>query len=350
MSSPTSFNKFRRGPRKAVRVSTEELVNHRPLLEDGLPLLFEPAGDHINLGSWVEGNRQLIDSKLVEHGALLFRGFGLDGADDFYAAAETLSPDLLDYTERAAPRHQVGSQKVFTSTEFPADQVIPLHHEMSYSHNWPTRLFFFCAQPPAARGCTPLADDRKVVKLLDAEIKAEFLDKGVMYVRNYGEGVDMSWREVFQTEDRAEVEAYCRASHMEWEWRDGDRLRTRARRQVTATHPVTGETLWFNHAHMFHQSNLEPEVREALLSEFAPDELPRNAFFGDGSPIPAEHLEHVRGVYNDVAVTFPWQKGDLLVVDNFLASHGRESFEGPRKILVVMAELYTGADARASRS
>jgi len=162
-----------------------------------------------------------------------------------------------------------------------------------------------------------------------------------MYIRNYGEGVDLPWREVFQTEDRAEVEAYCREAGMEVQWRDGDRLQTRAVRQVLATHPETGDTLWFNHAHLFHMSNLQPAVREALLSEFAPDELPRNAFHADGSAIDEADVTHVRELYEEVAVRFPWQQGDLLLVDNFLASHGRESFGGQRSILVAMADLYT---------
>jgi alpha-ketoglutarate-dependent taurine dioxygenase len=52
-------------------------------------------------------------------------------------------------------------------------------------------------------------------------------------------------------------------------------------------------------------------------------------------------LDEIREVYRKAAVTFTWEKGDILMLDNFLASHGRESFVGPRKILVAMAELFT---------
>jgi len=128
---------------------------------------------------------------------------------------------------------------------------------------------------------------------------------------------------------------------MEVEWRDGDRLRTRAIRQVVVAHPRTGETVWFNHAHMFHLSNLEPAVREALLSEFREDELPRNAFYGDGSAIETSILDEIRELYRQTAISFPWRQGDILMLDNFLASHGREPYLGPRKILVAMADLFT---------
>ncbi|HKG15724.1 MAG TPA: TauD/TfdA family dioxygenase, partial [Pyrinomonadaceae bacterium] len=230
---------------------------------------------------------------------------------------------------------------VYTSTEFPADQHIPLHHEMSYSHNWPTKIWFHCAQPPALGGETPIADDRKVYRLLDPAVVETFKRKKVMYTRNYGEGVDLTWQEAFQTTSRAEVEAYCRGARTEFEWRDGDRLRTRQVRQAVAVHPALGVELWFNHAHMFHSSNLEPAVRESLRAEFGEEDMPRNAFYGDGSPIEDSVLEEVRGVYRENSVSFTWRRGDVLMLDNFLCSHGRAPFDGPRKILVAMAELYT---------
>lgn len=333
------------GRRRAVKFSDATLV--KTVYLDGdegrFPLVYEPGAPGVNLVAWAESHRGLILSELLKHGAVLFRDFGLDSVERFEELARVVTPELMDYYERAAPRLSVG-RNVYTSTEYPPEHAIPLHHEMSYSHNWPSKIWFYCAQPARRGGATPIADDRKVFRLLDNELKECFLRKRVMYVRNYGEGLDLSWREAFQTDDRAVVEEYCRQARMSCEWRAGDRLRTRAVRQVIATHPQTGETLWFNHAHMFHVSNVEPEVRAALLSQFAEDELPRNAFYGDGSPLEADVLAEIRRVYNDAAVRFPWRAGDVLLLDNFLASHGREPFEGPRRVLVAMAELYTNQD------
>ena len=335
-------------PRRTVRLSQQELVRVRPLDRSGdRPFLLEvePAAEGVDLVAWIEAQRGLVEEKLFEHGALFFRGFAVATAEQFQGAAKAAFAELLDYRERAAPRHEV-SANVYTSTEFPPDQRIPLHHEMSYSHNWPAKLAFFCVEPAPEGGRTPLADDRRVIHLLDPEVKRPLLERRVMYVRNFGGGVDFAWQEAFQTSSRERVEEYCRRAHMEVEWLGGDRLRTRAVRQVTAAHPRSGETVWFNHAHLFHSSSLDPAVREALLAQFAPDELPRNALYGDGSPIEDAVVEHVREVYERAAVRFTWQVGDVLLIDNFLVSHGRERFRGPRRILVSMGELYTAPELR----
>jgi alpha-ketoglutarate-dependent taurine dioxygenase len=335
------FEKFKSGGRKSIRLSEERLIKTSLLDEEGkFGLVVEPGADGVNLIAWAGGNLAFIDQQLIRYGAILFRGFKVAAVSQFREFAGAVSRELLSYNERAAPRVQVG-EAVYTSTEYPADQYIPLHHEMSYSHNWPEKIFFYCVEPAQQHGRTPVADDRKIFRLLPPLIKGRFMDKKLMYVRNYGEGVDMSWQDAFQTNDKTVVEQYCREARMEVEWREGDRLRTRAIRQVVVAHPRTGETVWFNHAHMFHLSNLEPAVREALLSEFREDELPRNAFYGDGSAIETSILDEIRELYRQTAISFPWQQGDILMLDNFLASHGREPYLGPRKILVAMADLFT---------
>jgi alpha-ketoglutarate-dependent taurine dioxygenase len=336
-----NFARFRTVKRKAVSVSQQGLVRGSYLHEEGrFPLVMQPEVEGLNAAQWAEHNREQVEQELLKHGAILFRGFRLEGVGGFEQFTRALSPQLLDYKERAAPRVEV-SNNVYTSTEYPADQHIPLHHEMSYSHNWPMKLWFYCVQPAEQGGATPIADDQKVFKLIDPKIKERFMQKKVMYTRNYSEGLDLSWQDVFQTTDRSVVEGYFRQAHTEFEWKDGNRLHTRQIRQAIAIHPKTGVMVWFNHAHMFHMSNLQPAVRETLLSEFGEEGLPRNAYYGDGSPIETSVLDEIRGVYQQAAVTFTWEKGDVLMVDNILTSHGRQPYAGQRKILVAMAELFT---------
>jgi alpha-ketoglutarate-dependent taurine dioxygenase len=244
---------------------------------------------------------------------------------------------LVDYKYRSTPRTRV-SGKIYTSTSYPAHQTIPLHNEMSYSRQWPMIIGFLCIEPSPQGGETPLADSRQVFAQIDPAIREEFSRKQVMYVRNYGDDLDLSWREVFQTNSRAEVEKYCGEAGMAIEWQGENGLRTSQVCQAVAEHPVTGESVWFNQAHLFHVSSLDEAVRSSLQSAGRGAE-PRNAFFGDGTEIDEAALTHIRAVYENQLVTFSWQRGDVLILDNMLTAHGRKPYRGPREIVVGMGRL-----------
>jgi alpha-ketoglutarate-dependent taurine dioxygenase len=324
------------------RAVASEIVEISPLTTgQTLPSLVRPAVDGVSLDTWLAHQRTRWEELLHTQGALLFRGFGVRTREDLEELATAASGGLMDYTYRSTPRSAVGG-RVYTSTEYPADQSIPMHNEMSYTTSWPLRIWFFCDQPSEQGGETPLADSRRVWARLDPALRRRFAEKNVLYVRNYGAGLDLTWENVFQTTDRTLVESFCRDAGIELEWKEGNRLRTRQRCQAVARHPATGETVWFNQAHLFHRSSLPPEVLAALLDNMAEEDLPRDTFYGDGTPIELSVLEEIRGVYAEESVTFPWQKGDVLMVDNMLVAHGRRPFSGPRKILVAMAEPVAG--------
>jgi alpha-ketoglutarate-dependent taurine dioxygenase len=307
-----------------------------------LPLVIEPRLAGLRLADWATSHRTLVNEYLDRHGAILFRGFEVRQMRDFEEAirATTVASELLEYEYRSTPRTQV-SGRIYTSTEYPAELSIPLHNEMSYSLQWPMKVYFHCVLPAQGGGETPIADSRRVYARVSPSVRARFAEKGVRYVRNYGHGPDLSWQNVFQTENKAEVEDYCRRERIEFEWKPGDRLRTSQLCQAIACHPHTGEMVWFNQAHLFHTSTLEEKVRELLSAEFVEQDLPRNAYYGDGSRIETSTLNEILEAYRHETVSFTWHKGDVLMVDNMLVAHGRRPYSGPRKILVGMAELFT---------
>ncbi|MDF0552705.1 TauD/TfdA family dioxygenase [Kamptonema sp. UHCC 0994] len=326
--------------RKTVKLSETKLVKTDLFqAKQPLPLVVQPVVEGLKLVDWAANNRQQIETWLWQHGGILFRNFDIREITEFEQLVSAISGELLDYSYRSTPRSQVGG-KIYTSTEYPADRSIPLHNEMAYSRSWPMKIGFFCIKSAETGGETPIADSRKVFQRLDEKIKEQFIEKQVMYVRNYDTQFDLTWQNVFQTENKLEVENYCRKAGIEFEWKDNNYLRTRQVCQAVATHPKTGEKVWFNQAHLFHVSSLEQEISQILLSALPEEYLPRNAYYGDGSEIEKYVLDEIRELYQQEAVIFPWQDGDVLMLDNMLAAHGRMPFSGLRKVVVGMAEPF----------
>ncbi|SCW27841.1 Taurine dioxygenase, alpha-ketoglutarate-dependent [Pseudomonas sp. NFACC52] len=319
-----------------VRAQVQSM-DDAPGNEQNLPFIFQApiVGD-----AWQASRAQIlqaVESELPRAGGILFRGFAFKGEADFEAFARSFGHELLTYDYASTPRTKLNN-RVYTSTEYPAHQVIPLHNEQSYSLNWPMKIWFHCVQASPVGGETPIADSRLVYRQIDPAIRQRFAEKRLMYVRNYGNGLDLPWQQAFSTEDRSQVERFCRASNIEFRWTDDGELSTRQVCQAVAQHPVTGDWVWFNQAHLFHISNLAAPVRETLISIVGEQGVPRNVFYGDGSPIELEALEHIREVLQRCQVTFPWQAGDVLMLDNMLVAHGRSTFQGTRKVVVAMAE------------
>ncbi len=308
-----------------------------------LPFVIYAQSGEVDLADWINQQKNLVDTLLYRFGAIRFSGFDIGTAERLEKVVYSYSDEVLDYVERGAPRIRMG-KNVFTSTEYAKEEFIPQHHEMSYSNNWPCKLFFACETPSLTKGYTPLVDDRKIYAMIPDHIKQKFKEKKVMYTRNFGLGIDMGWREAFNTDDKAQVEQYLKDTDTQFEWISDDHLRTVAIRQVVATHPVTGDEVWFNHAHLFHMSNMPEDVLEFLIEEFTAEGLPRNVFYGDGSMIEDEYIKLLGDLYRNNASTFTWQRGDMMLADNFLVAHGRSPFTGERKILVAMTDLYNSID------
>ncbi|NWC69728.1 TauD/TfdA family dioxygenase [Pseudomonas sp. P7758] len=280
--------------------------------------------------------RDSLDDSLRTAGGVLFRGFNVATPIDFKRFAASFGAPLASYEFGSTPRSKVFAG-VYSSTEYPAHQFIPLHNEQAYTRPWPARIWFHCIKASETGGETPICDSRLTYQRMPAEIREAFASRELLYVRNYSGALDLPWQKVFNTEDRAQVERYCQDNNIEWEWKaDGD-LRTRQRCAAVLQHPETGEWVWFNQAHLFHVSAIEPGVRASLLAAVGEENLPRHVYFGDGSAIPDAMLDTVRAVYDQTAVSFPWEPGDILMLDNRLVAHGRNPYTGDRKVIVAMA-------------
>ncbi|OHU84901.1 MULTISPECIES: TauD/TfdA family dioxygenase [Pseudoalteromonas] len=288
--------------------------------------------DNADLEGWIKAQWSELETKLHSHGAILLRGFDVANTE-LDSILNWCGETPLEYKFRSTPRTNL-SGKTYTTTEYPQDRAILQHNENAYSNHWPKRLWFKCVIDEFSQGQTPLTCSRKVLAKIPAEIQQEFVKRKLRFERNFNAFIDLSWQDAFCTSDKAAVEQYCNKNNIELIWTD-EGLTTLQTCEPIQTHPVTGEQVWFNQAHVFHPYAQGESYR--VLLDSCGVLPPRNVVFADdGSAIPDEMIKIINDVYQDLSLTFDWRKNDILIIDNLLVAHGRAPYEGNRKIVLAM--------------
>ncbi|HEX9954446.1 MAG TPA: TauD/TfdA family dioxygenase [Allosphingosinicella sp.] len=308
-----------------------------------LPVAVLPEGDTSleALLSLAGEERTRLSAALLQSGALLFRGWQVESLEDFSAVVTAFSgsAERFGYAGGASPRKGLGGGGLYTSTEYPPDMWLSLHNELSYAAVQPRRLFFFCLVAPEQGGETTLADSRRILAALDPALVDEFRSRRLTYIRNLSPipGSGYGWPDAFETGDPAEAETRARTLGAAVEWREHDVMRVSQTLPATRRHTETGEEVWFNQADGFHPSALSPAAYAEQMALCGSEEHFRlNVTFGDGGAIPLAALHHIRETLKAQTIGHRWQRGDIVVLDNHLAAHGRAPFSGPRRIALAM--------------
>lgn len=311
-------------------------------LQSGKPpmLRADASGD---APSWAAEHRNALRTVVAEHGSVLVRGLGLREPAEVGAVFTQLTTGLMSEREAFASR-RIYSEGVYSSSKWPANQPMCMHHELSYTLEYPGLMLFACLRAPIDGGATAVADSPTVLDALPTELIERFEREGWLLTRNYNDEIGASFAEAFGTADRGAVESYCRANAIDFQWQPDGGLRTRQRRSAVVRHPVTGARCWFNQIAFLNEWTIDPEVREFLVDVYGADGLPFNTRFGNGDPIGEDIVQLLNSVYEANTARELWQAGDLMLVDNVRTAHSREPFEGPREVLVAMADPVRLAD------
>ncbi|ASW74384.1 hypothetical protein CJF12_08835 [Chryseobacterium piperi] len=311
------------------------------LVHIGIPVIieFKKALELEEFKTWLHEGHSGIEELMNLHGAIVFRGLEIDSAEKFEKVLNIVNTKYIDYKDGNSPRTKI-SGNIYTSTEYDQDFRITQHNELSYSSSWPKNLYLSCIQPSQEGGETPLADGRKVLERMDKELVDKIKNNKLLYIRNLHGGVGMgpSWQDTFELDNKNDVEDFCRAGDIHYEWKEDGGLRlSHLREGIIKT--KNGEEVWFNQIDQFHPSHMEPEIYEALMliSGNNAEALPMYVCFGDGEPISDKVVKEIQQNIDAELNLTPWEKGDFLMVDNELISHGRMPFKGDRKVLVAMA-------------
>ncbi|MFI5550516.1 TauD/TfdA family dioxygenase [Streptomyces sp. NPDC051738] len=303
------------------------------------------TGSSGDAARWAAEHRGALRAVVAEHGSVLVRGLGpRDRAETAAVLKQLAGAGGLMTEKEAFASRQTHSDGVYSSSKWPPNQPMCMHHELSYTLEFPGLMLFACLGAPADGGATALADAPTVLSALPTDLVARFLREGWLLTRTYNDEIGASFADAFGTEDRGAIESYCRAAAIAFEWQPDGGLRTWQRRSAVVRHPVTGRRCWFNQIAFLNEWTLDPEIREYLVDLYGADGLPFNTRYGDGAPIGEDTVRLLNEVYQSHTVREPWQAGDLMLVDNVRTAHSREPYEGPREVLVAMTDSVRLAD------
>lgn len=327
-------------------------------IDEKFPIFINNRDKNITIDQFLDSissRREKIEQFLLKHGALVFRGFPVAQASEFAKVITAMGlGQFVNYIGGDSPRHKVFGQ-VYTSTEAPPSFHIPLHQELSFVKHFPHHIYFYCDIAPDKQGETIIGDVRAIHQALNDDTKQQFYEKGLIYTSHYHYRSKLrdwvtkrshkSWIDVFETQQKREVEEKCLAHEFEYRWLPKDWLEVTQKRPAFVRHPKTQEMVWFNQAHLY---DFNPKFLGWL--NYIPSKLfyarkstrLHEVSFGDGSRIPRKNLYHILEVLEQHTVAFPWQKGDVMVLDNILAMHGRAPFVGPRRILTALTSKSIG--------
>lgn len=324
------------------------------ITKEKLPLVIEPKDPLMTLNSLLnllKREKQFFREELLKWGGVLFRNFPISNENDFAAVIKALGlGGFLDYIGGDSPRNKI-NEGVYTSTEAPPWLKIPLHNELSFVKNYPKHIYFYCHIAPETKGETILADARRVFNSIDPTVRKRFVDRGLKYISRYFckspllefinkyQRSHKSWMEVFETTSKEEVERKCVESEFSYRWNKNDWLEISQIRPAFLAHPQTGENVWFNQCHLY---DFNPKLLGwlpyigAKLLYWRKHTLLHEVYFANNETIPREDFYHIMDKLDENTIAFPWKKGDVLVLDNVLAMHGRAPFTGKRRILAAM--------------
>ena len=284
----------------------------------------------------INANKVELEQMLRRSGAILFRGFPINSAETFDSFSAGFNYPDFTYQESLSNAVRINfTKRVFTANEAPKDVEIYLHHEMAQTPISPAKLFFFCLAAAEQGGATPLCRSDKLFEALtaaDPALAADFEHKGLKYTtympadNDINSGQGRSWKSTLSVENVEEAHQKLTELGYDWEWLEDGSLK--------ATTPILPAVITLeNGVKVFYN-----QLIAAFMGWKGVRENPSVAIkFGDGTAIPITGLEKIVELSEKFTFDLPWQDGDVALVDNEMAMHGRRPFTGDRKRQVLVA-------------
>jgi hypothetical protein len=212
---------------------------------------------------WVAHNRDAIRATVISRGSILIRGLGLRDAAAAGAVFQQLAPAGLLTEKEAFASRQLLSPGVYSSSKWPANQPMCMHHELSYLLEPPILMMFACITPPTTGGATAVADSSAVLRALPGGLVERFEREGWLLTRSYNDELGAPPADAFGTDDPRAIETYCRANRIDFAWQPDGGLRRPVLVQPNRlpqrmddgprSARISGRCLWLRRAALQHQ-------------------------------------------------------------------------------------------------
>lgn len=203
----------------------------------------------------------------------------------------------------------------------PPDQPIPFHHELAQTPQPPAYIFFYCDEPSATGGETPIIDSTAVYRYVKEHFPdylAKLEQHGAKYTRTLSPTDDpsspigRSWPHTWNVTTREELNAKLQSMPgMEWHWLDDDcvRIMTQA---VPAIRLVKESQPDGRIPNLVYQYTFANSIVAAYLGwQDARNDRFQALHFGNGDKMPHDVLEQIATFMQENRVVVPWQKGDM---------------------------------------
>ncbi len=335
---------------QAIKMAPIFVAGQQTDYEYSFPLALQCSTPGVSLAAattWVRAHRDELLDKASQHGAILFRGLPLNSPEDCDNFVAAFGLTNFPYVESLSNAVRVNyTERIFSANEAPPDVTIYFHHEMAQTPIYPAKLFFFCQQAAEEGGETPLCRSDVLFERLARkcpEFAQNCEQKGLRYSNvmpsdnDPKSGMGRSWKSTLRAETSQEAEARLREIGYDWEWLPDDCLR--------ATTPVLPAVRDVGHGRKSFFNQLIAAFKGWKDERNDPSKAIR---FGDGSPLDRDAVNVATELAYELAFDLPWQRGDAVLVDNFLTMHGRRTFRGTRKVLASLADPHTHGAAQSN--
>lgn len=290
------------------------------------------TGGIADITQTIRNKKEWIEEELLQHSALLFRGFPLRSAADFSSFVDAFGWEEHPYLG-FAPRTKM-EDRVYTANEGPLDQELGFHHEMTWMKSWPSKIFFFCETAPPEGGQTAIVLSHSITQRMEKkmpEFVSKLKDVGLVTTvttpieNRVSSFIAKNWQTFLETTDpnEAKKRALDTMNCGSFEcFEDGTaKFVLGPLEAVRAFEGYGGREVWFYG--IAAATSGRGNISQSL---------------GDGSAIPCEAVEAFKAILDEECVNLRWEAGDVLLVDNVAVQHGKRASKPPRRILVSMCK------------